>query len=385
MKNLSTKNTGRKKVFIIAGESSGDMHASALVKELKKLSPSIEVKAIGGEMIRSEGAELLYHLKEVNYIGFSSVLKNIKKIKTIFNKTFKFILDYDPNILILIDFPGFNLKMASKIRERFKGKIIYYISPQLWAWHEKRVNTIKKCVDKMLVTFPFEIEFYRKHSVESIYAGNPLINRIDDFLSRSTKTGSQKKSVSFMPGSRRDEIDKMLPVMIEAAEEFHTRLDCNIYFICSSNLDLKYYRERIKNENFKIVYDEDAGKSDTNYKTILNSDLVVSKSGTSTMECALIGTPFIVCYKAGKMNYFIAKNLIKLKHIAMINIILGKEAVKEFIQSEMTPANIFKEGEKILNDNAYRGKILNSFNELRGILTNKNASGNAARIILSSI
>jgi lipid-A-disaccharide synthase len=371
------------KIFFVAGESSGDLHGSSLVKSLKEINPQIKFKAIGGDRMSSEGAELLFHIKEVNYIGFSSVMKNIRKIKSILNKTEKEILNFNPDALVLIDFPGFNLKLASELRKNFKGKIIYYISPQLWAWHESRVNTIRKNVDLMLVTFPFETEFYKKHSVESIYVGNPLVNRIDDFLQKNKRESSIKKVISFMPGSRKDEVDKMMQVMLDAASKFKEKFDCNINFICSTNLPVRYYEKKIHDNDFKIIYDEE--NSDLNYRTILNSDLVVSKSGTSSMECALIGTPFLVCYKAGKLNYFIAKMMIKVKHIAMINIILGKEAVKEFIQSEMTANNLFNEGNRILSNDKYRKKMIDDFKLLREKFSSVDASEKAAGIILSSI
>ncbi|MBK9333977.1 MAG: lipid-A-disaccharide synthase [Ignavibacteria bacterium] len=367
------------KIFIIAGESSGDMHAASLLTELKRSLPELTAKGIGGQELKAAGAELIFDKSKVSYIGFSAVIKNIRKLKKIITDTKNFILKFDPDILILVDFPGFNLKIASGIRKSFKGKIVYYISPQLWAWHKSRVKVIRETVDLMIVVFPFEVDFYKKENVKAVFAGHPLVKRTDTFLSANKKEESKKLAISFMPGSRRDEIRIMMPVMTETAELFKKEFDCNINFICSDNFELSFYKPYLKDNEFNLVRSD--GNDELNYKTILNSDLVITKSGTSTMECALIGTPFSVVYKTGAFNYAIGKRLIQVDHIAMINILLGRTAVKEFLQEKMVPEDIFEEGKKILTDNKYRGDMLMSFKELRSVLTDKNASANAADMI----
>lgn len=368
-----------KKIFIIAGESSGDMHAASLINELKNIYSDAVIKGIGGSELNSAGTQLIYNKSEVSYIGFSSVIRNIKKLKKIIDNTGKFILQFDPDVVILIDFPGFNLKIATGIRKKFKGKIVYYISPQLWAWHKSRVKIIRQCIDLMLVVFPFEVDFYKKENVSAKFTGHPLIKKTDKFLNENSKLKSDKLTISFMPGSRKDEIKLMLPVMVKTAELFQQEFDCNINFICSDNFDITYYEKFVIGHNFNLIRSE--GNDFANYRTILNSDLVITKSGTSTMECALIGTPFCVVYKTGAFNYAIGKRLIKVDHIAMINILLGKSAVKEFLQEKMQPEEIFLEGKRIINDYEYRNKMLADFKELRKILTDKDASMNAALMI----
>ena len=368
-----------KKIFIIAGESSGDMHAASLINELKNIYSDAVIKGIGGSELSSAGTQLIYNKSEVSYIGFSSVIRNIKKLKKIIDNTGKFILQFDPDVVILIDFPGFNLKIATGIRKKFKGKIVYYISPQLWAWHKSRVKIIRQCIDLMLVVFPFEVDFYKKENVSAKFTGHPLIKKTDKFLNENSKLKSDKLTISFMPGSRKDEIKLMLPVMVKTAELFQQEFDCNINFICSDNFDITYYEKFVIGHNFNLIRSE--GNDFANYRTILNSDLVITKSGTSTMECALIGTPFCVVYKTGAFNYAIGKRLIKVDHIAMINILLGKSAVKEFLQEKMQPEEIFLEGKRIINDYEYRNKMLADFKELRKILTDKDASMNAALMI----
>ena len=369
------------KIFVFAGESSGDMHAASLIRELKKLTPEISITGIGGSEMLKENAELLYDLKQVNFIGFSSVIRNIKKIKSILNKSISEIKSNDPAAVILVDYPGFNLKLIKEIRKFYKGKIIYYISPQLWAWHKSRVKIIEKYVDLMIVVFPFEVDFYKNENVKAVFVGHPLIKRVDDFLNKNSKVISEKTTISILPGSRKDEIERMLPVLVESAELLNKEFKADINFICSSNFSRIFYEKMINENEFNIIYDEN--NSDLNYLTILNSDLVISKSGTSTMECALIGTPFCVVYKTGNLNYAIGKRLVDVEHIAMVNILLKRKAVKEFLQDEMTPGNIFEEAKKILTDKKYSDKIIDSFSELRNVLGNSDASANAAKEIVN--
>ncbi|MDQ3021740.1 MAG: lipid-A-disaccharide synthase [Bacteroidota bacterium] len=369
-----------KNIFIIAGESSGDMHAASLIREIKFINPGISFSGIGGPGMRKENTRLFYDIKEVNFMGFSSVVRNIKKINSILNCCISEIQKINPEAVILVDYPGFNLRLAKEIRKFYKGKIIYYISPQLWAWHKSRVKIIRKYIDLMLVVFPFEVEFYKKEGVKALYTGHPLVRTIDNFLSETKKIKSDKIQISILPGSRKDEIERMLPVLIKAADVFQKKFSCDINVICSTNFEESYYKNFTEGKNFNLIYDRN--NSNLNYTAILNSDLVITKSGTSTMECALIGTPFCVVYKAGKVNYLIGKKLVKVEHIAMVNILLNKKAVKEFLQDAMTPENIFTEGSKILLDKEYTGAIKNNFKYLREILTDKDASKNAAQLIV---
>lgn len=368
-----------KNIFIVSGEASGDMHASSLIKELKKLNANIAFEGIGGPESEKAGTELLFGIKDVNFIGFSSVILNIKKIKSILRECEEKIRSVMPDAVILVDYPGFNLKLISNIRKFYDGKIIYYISPQLWAWHKSRIKIIKKYVDLMIVVFPFEVDFYDREGVKAEFVGHPLVKKIDDFLKRNRKTDSDKIRISILPGSRKDEIDRMLPVLLETGNKFLEEFDCEINILCSPNFKESFYRGLLKDYNFNLIYDRN--NSEMNYKTILNSDLVITKSGTSTIECALIGTPFCVVYKTGKINYSIGKRLIRIDNIAMVNILSGKKIVKEFLQEEVNPGNLFKEGKDILTRKEYRENMISDFRNLRRILTEKDASANAAKLI----
>lgn len=359
------------------------MHASSLVREMNILNRDIHFSGIGGPLMKKENVKLLYDISQVNYIGFSSVIRNIKKIKSILDNCISQIKKSAPAAVILVDFPGFNLKLITGISKFYKGKIIYYISPQLWAWHKSRIKIIKKYVNLMIVVFPFEVDFYGKEDIKAEYAGHPLVKRIDEFLSGNKKSSGKKKIISILPGSRKDEIDRMLPELVRTADLLDKEFDCTINFICSPNYDVNYFQKLIKNKKYNIIHDTD--NSGLNYKTILDSDLVITKSGTSTMECALIGTPFCVVYKTGALNYSIGKRLVKVDHIAMVNILLGKRAVQEFLQDEMTPENIFSEGKKILTDKEYAEAMKNNFSLLRKVLTDKDASKSASEMIIKCI
>lgn len=355
------------------------MHSASLIKEIKSVIPEVSFAGIGGPEMKKENVSLLYDISQVNFMGFSSVLKNIKKIKAILAHCISEIKKANPDLIILVDYPGFNLRLAEQVRKFYKGKIFFYISPQLWAWHKSRVKIIQKFIDLMIVVFPFEVDFYKKENVKAIYAGHPLIKKIDDFLKANKKVKSDKLQISLLPGSRKDEISRMLPVMMKAAARFADEFDCEINILCSTNFEKSFYEKFMKGKKFNLIYDDE--DSNLNYRTILNSDLAVTKSGTSTVECALIGTPFCVIYKAGIVNYAIGRLLVNVKHIAMVNILLDKTAVREFLQNKVTAENIFEEGKKILTDKVYRSRIENDFKTLRAVLTDKDASKNAAALI----
>ncbi|MBS1492014.1 MAG: lipid-A-disaccharide synthase [Bacteroidetes bacterium] len=371
-------NTSSKKIFIVAGESSGDFHGANVIRALTNIYPDVSLKGIGGNELENSGVELIHNFKEINFIGFTKVIKNLKKITGVLNDTVKQIKSFEPDLVILVDFPGFNLKLAEKIRVFYTGKIIYYISPQIWAWHYSRIKKIKKLIDKMLVIFPFEKEMYEKEGVAAEFVGHPLNNRINKYLSENKKTEGRTKIISLMPGSRKEEIDRIFPVFIETGNKLIKEFSSKVNVICSENFPMEFYKKFKGIENFNFILNN---SSEALYRTILDSDLVITKIGTSSMECALLETPFISGYKAGKMNYLIGKNLVRIDNFAMVNILLKRKAVKEFIQENMTSENIFNEAKKILTDKKYAEQMKNDFKEMKKILTDKNASQNAAEII----
>ena len=370
--------TDGKKIFIIAGESSGDFHASNLIKELERIRSGVQVFGIGGIELENAGVKIIHNLKEINFIGFTKVIKNLKKITSVLNDTVKQIKEIDPNVVILVDFPGFNLKLAEKIRKFYTGKIIYYISPQIWAWHYSRIKKIRELIDIMLVIFPFEKEMYEKENVSSEFVGHPLNHRINKYLEQHKKSLTDRKIISLMPGSRKEEIQRIFPEFIKAGSRLIKEFSAKINVICSDNFPIDFYKSFKGTENFNFIVNS---TSEVLYEAILNSDLIITKIGTSSMECALLEVPFVSGYKAGKLNYMIGKNLVRINSFAMVNILLKRNAVKEYIQEEMTSENIFKEAKKILTDKTYSEQMKRDFREMKEILTDKNASSNAAEII----
>lgn len=373
------------KIFIISGESSGEMYGASLIKELLFLDNSFEISGIGGQNFKNAGAKILFNYSDINFIGFSSIIKNIFAIKKRFNKCVEFVKSTNPSAVVLIDFPGFNLKFIKVIRKFYQGKIIYYISPQLWAWHKSRVKIIQDYVDKMLVIFPFEVDFYKNENVVAEYVGHPLKEKTDQFLKDADNklNNREVKVLTLMPGSRREEVERILPVLLEASSTLKKEFGLKLNLLCSGNLEKSFYEKFVKGHNIELIYDD--GSKKIEFDTIYKSDLLFTKSGTSTVECALLKSPFCIVYKAGLLNYIIGKYFLKLKNIGMVNILLNKNSVKEFVQEECNKDNLIKEGTKILQDEAYRNEMIKNFDKLDVLLGNKKASENAAKIIYSLI
>ncbi|MBN1633008.1 MAG: lipid-A-disaccharide synthase [Ignavibacteria bacterium] len=358
MKNIKSK------IFVIAGEQSGDMNAAGLIKKLYALNNNLLVKGIGGDYLKSVNTELLYDYSSLNFVGFSAVIKNYLGIRNILNSCTEFIKSYKPSVILLVDFPGFNLKFAKKIKKFYEGKIIYYISPQIWAWHKSRVNLIKKYIDKMLVILPFEVDFYKNEGLNVFYAGNPLLENTDNFLKNAVKEKNENPVISLMPGSRKEEFDRIFPHLADAVPELKNKFNAKIKLIRSKNISLTGFENILGKLKIQVISPESETEK---YKLILNSDLVITKFGTSSTECAFIGTPFISVYKANKINYLVAMKLIKLKYVTMVNIISGKQIVREFIQSDLTTGNIIGESENILKDKIYRDRMTEEFRNVKEI------------------
>jgi lipid-A-disaccharide synthase len=352
-------------IFIVAGETSGDIHASELVRQLRERKPELKLSGIGGQLLQSEKVRLIHNYKEINFIGFSSVVKNLSKIKSILSDTVDYIKNLNPEVVILVDFPGFNLKLAEKIRKFYNGKIVYFISPQLWAWHKRRVKKVRQYIDRMLVVFPFEADFYKKENIQADYIGHPLLKKIDEFLKKNKKTKSPNIRIGLLPGSRTEEVQRILPILADVSDKFRKGIGAEINILCPDNIKIDIYKEIISDKDFNLI--RNSINDNENYKLILNSELLFSKSGTSTLECALIGTPFCVVYNTSPFNYHLAKRLIKVEHLAIVNILSGKKIVQEFIQKEMNVDNLHSEGMRIITDEAYREQMLSNLKNIKNI------------------
>ena len=371
----------KKNIFIITGETSGDMHGAELIKSIKKKRDDITFSGIGGELLKSENVKLIHNFSEINFIGFSSVIKNYAKIKSVLNDTIEYIMRTNPDILILVDFPGFNLKIAESVRKNFKGKIIYYISPQIWAWHKSRVKKMIHILDKMLVIFPFEVDFYEKEGIKADYVGHPLINRIDNFLFGNNKIANDKIIITILPGTREEEIKRMYPVLANTANRFSEKFNAGINVVYPSNTDLLKYQKGKLNNNFNLI----PNTGSNIYKTLLNSNLVFTKFGTSTLECAFLGTPFVTAYKANYLNYYIVKMLSNVKYVSLPNILLNKRIVSEFLQGEMTVDNLYNEGNKIILDMEYRENMIKNLRLVKEIFINTPVAKSAQDIIIEEL
>ena len=362
--------------YFIAGEASGDLHGSNLIKELKKVDTNAVIRGWGGDLMISAGAEIVKHYKELAFMGFFEVLMNLTTIL----KNLKFckedILAFKPDALVLVDYPGFNIKIAEWAKKE-NIKVIYYISPQVWAWKEKRVHIIKKCVDKMLVILPFEKEFYRKWNYDVEYVGHPLVEVVEDFKTKNSSAPNKdtEQIIALLPGSRKQEILKKLPLMLAVSKYFP-----NYKFVVARapSLDDSFYSEIMKDyANVEAV-------SGRTYDLLIRAKAGLVTSGTATLETALFGVPEVVCYKGNRISYEIAKRIIKIKYISLVNLIMDKPVVRELIQNALTVENCRKELDLILHDKAHIGRIKSDYFELRNILSQGgHASSNAAHAISS--
>jgi lipid-A-disaccharide synthase len=359
--------------YIIAGEASGDLHGSNLIRELRIRDQSASIRCWGGDKMQAAGAELIKHYRDLAFMGFTEVLMNLR---TIF-RNLKFckedILDYKPDAIILIDYPGFNLRIAKWAKAQGL-KVIFYISPQVWAWKEGRVRMIKKCIDKMIVILPFEKEYYQnKWNWEVEYVGHPLVEVIEKKQAATTVPFSSNPVVALLPGSRKQEILKKLPVMLEVSKAFP---DLQFIIAKAPAIEDSFYNELLKD------YPNVSHVSNQTYELLMQAKAALVTSGTATLETALFGTPEVVCYKGSAISYQIAKRVIKVKYISLVNLIMDKLVVKELIQDELTPANLRNELQQLLFDTAKIKQLKEDYTELKSILRKGgNASANAAESI----
>ena len=358
------------KFYIITGEPSGDLHAANLVEELKKCNSKLKFRAWGGEHLIAQEVKIVKHIKETAFMGIIDVLKNLPAIMKNLDYCKKDILEYKADALILVDYPGFNLKIA-KFAKLNGIKVFYYISPKVWAWNERRVNKIKKYVDELLVIFPFEVDFFKKYSLKATYVGNPLLDEIGKGKF-SLSYITEKPIIALLPGSRRQEIDCILPEMLRIAKYYP-----NYQFViaATNNFSNNYYQSFIKEKNIKILFDE-------TYALLSHTSAALVTSGTASLETAFFKVPQVVCYKTNWLTYILAKNLLKIKYLSLVNILMDKLIVKELIQSELNSRMLKKELDLILNNN---NKIISNYDKLIDLLDKKGASRNAAEFILESI
>jgi|SRR6185437_1877764 len=360
------------KYYIIAGEASGDLHGSNLIKEIQKLDANANIRAWGGDKMIATGANVVKHYKDLAFMGFVEIIKNLPIIL----RNIKFckidIEAFQPDVIVFIDYPGFNMRIVKWAKQKHY-KTVFYISPQVWAWKENRVKNIKRDIDKMLVILPFEKDFYKKWNYEVEYVGHPLVDVIENFKINHPEIKISENTIALLPGSRKQEINAKLPIMLEATKNFP---DYNFIIGKAPSIEDEFYESFIREyKNVKTI-------SNDTYSLLTSAAAALVTSGTATLETALFGVPEIVCYKASNISYQIAKRLVKLKFICLVNLIMDKEVVKELIQNDLTPGKITAELKSILSDHGKKEKIKKDYLQLKQLLSEGgDASKNAAKSI----
>jgi lipid-A-disaccharide synthase len=368
------------KYYIIAGEASGDLHASNLMIALKKLDEKAEFRIWGGDLMKAEGGDLVMHYSDLAFMGFVEVLKNLSTIFDNIAFCKKDIVQYKPDVLILVDYPGFNLRIA-EFAHKAGLKVIYYISPQVWAWKRSRVRKIRRVVDKMLVILPFEKEFYKKYNVDVEFVGHPLLDALakeklvtkEEFYKKYNLP--DKPIVAILPGSRKQEVERMLNIMLEVIPEFD---DYQFVVAGVGTITHRFYQEIIGDLPIKVLINK-------THDIVHHATAALVTSGTATLETAMIGTPEVVCYRGNRISFAIAKRIVHVKFISLVNLIMDKLVVKELIQDDLNKKNLVSELNKILNDKSKIDRIRADYKELKLKLGQAGASDNAAKLIISNI
>jgi lipid-A-disaccharide synthase len=367
------------KYYIIAGEASGDLHGSRLIRAIKKNDTNAEIRAWGGDMMSEEGAEVVKHYRDLAFMGFAEVVANLRTIIKNMKWCKSDIMAFDPDVLILIDYPGFNLPIA-KFAKSKNIKTAYYISPQVWAWKEGRVKMIKKVIDKMMVILPFEKDFYQKWNYPVDYVGHPLVEIINDYQKKEAKGSLKeklglslnKRIIALLPGSRKQEIIKKLPVMLSASANFP---DDEFVVAQAPGISDEFIQSLSRTHpGIKIV-------KDNTYELLSVADAALVTSGTATLETALFGVPEVVCYLGSPLTFKIAKWLVKVPYISLVNLIMEKLVVRELIQQELTAENLGRELKRILEPKI-ADEIKKDYDALRSkLMAGGKASESAAAII----
>lgn len=375
------------KYYLIVGEASGDLHASHLMAALQDADPKAEFRFFGGDLMKAVGGTLVKHYRELAYMGFIPVLLHLRSIFSNMRFCKQDIIGWQPDVLILVDYPGFNLNIAKYIHSHTQIPVYYYIAPKIWAWKEYRIKNIRRDVDELLSILPFEVEFFEgKHHYPIHYVGNPTLDEVTAFEAShprdfhhfvSTNGLTDKPIIALLAGSRKQEIKDNLPLMIDAAQSF---IDYQMVLAGAPGIDPAYYQSFLKNADIHVLYNQ-------TYHLLQHADAALVTSGTATLETALFHVPQVVCYylSFGKIISFLKKRLLHVKHISLVNLIAGKEVVQELVADSMTVANARAELSKLLHDLTYRRQMQEGYEEVAHRLGTPGAPLKAARIIIDTI
>ena len=347
------------KYYIIAGEASGDLHGSNLIKEIKHLDPAASIRAWGGDLMKDAGASLVKHYRDLAFMGFLEVIKNLPTILQNIKFCKQDIEAWQPDVLVLIDYPGFNLRIAEWAKKH-GCKVVYYIAPQVWAWKENRVKKMKLCIDKMFCILPFEKDYFKnKWNWDVTYVGHPLLRVIESFKSTTPLVTENKKVIALLPGSRKQEIVKMLPIMLSVTPHF----PAYTFMVAQApGQDAPFYNR------FLMGYANVTLIKNSTYDLLSMADAALVTSGTATLETALFKVPEVVCYKTSKFSYQIAKWLVKIKFISLVNLIMDKEIVQEIIQENLTEQHLTTALRNITENEANRKEVMDNYQMLHTLL-----------------
>jgi len=363
------------KYYLIAGEASGDLHGANLIKSIKEEDANPEFRYFGGDLMRAEGGTLSKHISELAFMGFVEVVLNIRIIFKNLKQAKEDILAFKPDAVILIDFPGFNLKIA-EFAKKNNIQVFYYISPKVWAWNQKRVLKIKKVVDRMFCILPFEVDFYKRWGMDVDYVGNPLMDAIaanqPDDLFKVNHNLSVKPVIALLPGSRRQELSSVLPVMVKLKDNFPEH---QFVIAGAPNFKTEDYNAVIGASEIPVVFNE-------TYNLLLHSVAAVVTSGTATLETALLKVPQVVVYKGNAISVAIARALVNIKYISLVNLVMDEAVVKELIQQDCTADVITEELKNLLDDHLYRTRMLIRYDELASRIGEAGASSRAAKLMV---
>ncbi|HEX7151058.1 MAG TPA: lipid-A-disaccharide synthase [Thermoanaerobaculia bacterium] len=360
------------KLAVVAGEASGDLHASEVIHELKKLVPDVQLFGIGGDLLAEEGMTLLHHAREMGIVGLFNVLRHLPMFYKVFDELIARIAEEKPDAVLLVDYPDFNLRVAKKCRQ-MGLRVIYYISPQLWAWRQGRVRHIARYVDRMIVIFPFEEEFYRAHNVPVTYVGHPLVEQLAH-IHRPPRAGEALK-LALLPGSRRMEVNSLLPPMLKAVELLRQERAVDAYIVQAPTIAMEQLARIVKETNVDVpIRPHDGGQA------VAAADVALSSSGTATLESAVLGTPVVVMYRLSPATYWLAKRLVKLPHFSLVNIVAGKQVVPELMQDEVNGARIAEEVRTLVEPSHYNA-VVTELEAVRAKLGTPGASERVAREI----
>ena len=365
----------------MAGEVSGDLHASRAVHAVKARSPETIFWGIGGDDLRSEGVELLRHTDQMSVMGIVEVLKQYRFFKTVFRQVLAEVDTRKPDAALLVDYPGFNLRLAAELKKR-GVKVFYYISPKVWAWNKKRIPKMAKVIDRLMVVFPFEVEVFRGSGLQVDFVGNPLVGQIDEFLAgeHTELPWQSERKIALLPGSRRQEIERILPTMLSSAKQLETQFPDVSFMIATPN-------ERIERIVCELIFQCPEKPARLNVicgnarELMRQAEAAIVTSGTATLETALIGTPHILVYKTSAFTYWFARSVVKISHIGLANIVAGRMVCPELIQQAATAETLASEITKLMSDTPERVAMLNGYAEVRQLLGSKKAAENAAAIL----